>query len=88
VAFSETRLLSLLSSDLTLVEVGLCRPERFKAVLRVDEEQWLLVQAHGGKVSMQATAWRRDNRLEVQLPIGARWDAAAWDRLWLRCLQA
>jgi len=88
VAFSETRLLSLLSSDLTLVDVGLCQPERFKAVLRVDEEQWLLMQAQGGRVSMQATAWRRDSRLEVQLPIGARWDAAAWDRLWMRCMRA
>jgi len=87
-AFSETRLLSLLSSDLALVDAGLCRPERFKAVLRVDEEQWLLVQTHGGRVSMQTTAWRRDHRLEVQLPVGARWDAAAWDRLWTRCLQA
>ncbi len=85
-AFSETRLLSLLSSDLALVETGLCRPERFKAVLRVDEEQWLLMQMQGGKVSMQSTSWRRENRLEVQLPPGACWDASAWDRLWARCL--
>lgn len=87
-AFSETRVLSLLSSDLALVEATLCRPERFKAVLRIEEDQWMLVQMHGGKVAMQTTAWRRDNRLEVQLPPWARWDAAAWDRLWMRCLQA
>lgn len=87
-AFSESRLLSLLSSDLSLVEPALQRPERLKAVLRVDEDTWLLVQMHGGKVSMQPTAWRRDNRLELQLPVGAIWDAPAWDRLWARCIRS
>lgn len=87
-AFSETRLLTLLSSDLSLVDPQLVQPERFKAVLRIDEETWLLVQRVEGRVSMQPTAWRRDNRIEVQLPPGAPWDAAAWERLWQRCLAA
>lgn len=87
-AFSETRLLSLLSSDLSLVDPALRRPERFKAVLRVEEDQWLLVQMADGRVSMQPTAWRRDNRLELQLAPGAAWDAQAWERLWSRCLRA
>jgi G3E family GTPase len=84
-AFSETRLLSILSSDLSLIDPALSRPERFKAVLRVGEEDWLLVQMLNGRMTMQSTAWRRDNRLELQLPPGAAWDAAAWERLWLRC---
>jgi G3E family GTPase len=85
--FSETRLLSLLSSDLSLVDPALRRPERFKAVLRVEEDQWLLVQMADGRVSMQPTAWRRDNRLELHLAPGEPWDAQAWDRLWSRCLR-
>ena len=87
-AFSETRLLTLLSSDPALVDPALCRPERFKAVLRVDEETWLLVQIVEGHVAMQPTAWRRDNRIELQLPPGASWDVEAWERFWLRTLQA
>lgn len=83
--FSETRLLSVLSSDLRMIDPALSRPERFKAVLRVDEDNWLLVQMVGGRMSMQPTAWRRDNRLELQLPPEAPWDGAAWERLWLRC---
>lgn len=83
--FSETRLLSVLSSDLSLLDPALVRPERFKAVLRVGEEEWLLVQMVGGRMAMQPTAWRRDNRIELQLPPGVAWDAAAWERLWQRC---
>lgn len=85
IAFSETKLLSILSSDLSVIDPALSRPERFKAVLRVGEEDWLLVQMLNGKMAMQSTAWRRDNRLELQLPPGAVWDALAWERLWLRC---
>lgn len=84
-AFSETRLLSILSSDLAIIDPALTRPERFKAVLRTGEEEWLLVQMMEGRMAMQPTAWRRDNRIELQLPPGALWDAAAWERLWLRC---
>jgi len=83
-AFSETRILSVLRGEAGARE-GLVRPERLKAVLRIDEEQWLLLQLMAGGVSMQPTAWRRDNRLELQLPAGADWDAAAWERLWLDC---
>jgi len=85
IAFSETKLLSILSSDLSLIDPALSRPERFKAVLRVGEEDWLLVQMVNDKMAMQPTAWRRDNRLELQLPPSAVWDATAWERLWLRC---
>ncbi|MBU6378242.1 MAG: hypothetical protein KJS95_06875 [Gammaproteobacteria bacterium] len=86
-AFSETRLLAALSSDPALIEATLVRPERFKAVLRIDEELWLLLQIAEGRLAMQPTAWRRDNRIELQLPAGSPWDAAAWERLWTRCLQ-
>lgn len=85
VSFMEMRLLTLLSSDLSVFDPRLTRPERFKAVVRVDEDTWLLVQMVDGRLSMQPTAWRRDNRIEVQLPSGAEWDGEAWDRLWARC---
>jgi hypothetical protein len=58
-----------------------------KAVIRVDEDAWLLVQMVEGRLSMQPTAWRRDNRIEVQLSAAAEWDIEAWDRLWVRCLR-
>jgi len=86
-SFVELRLLTLLSSDLKLFDPGLSRPERLKAVVRVDEDTWLLIQVVEDRVSMQPTAWRRDNRIEVQLPPGAVWDVQAWDRLWARCLR-
>ncbi|MFM7396947.1 MAG: CobW family GTP-binding protein [Gammaproteobacteria bacterium] len=87
-SFVEVRLLTLLSSDLSLFDPALARPERLKAVIRVDEDTWLLLQMVQGRLSMQPTAWRRDNRIEVQLPPGAEWDADAWDRLWARCLRS
>jgi len=86
-SFVEVRLLTLLSSDLSLFDPGLSRPERLKAVIRVDEDAWLLVQMVEGRLSMQPTSWRRDNRIEVQLSAGAEWDLEAWDRLWTRCLR-
>ncbi len=84
-SFMEVRLLTLLLSDLSVFDPALSRPERFKAVVRVDEDTWLLVQMVDGRLSMQPTAWRRDNRIEVQLRSGASWDGEAWDRLWTRC---
>jgi G3E family GTPase len=86
-SFVEVRLLTLLSSDLSLFDPGLVRPERLKAVVRVDEDSWLLLQMVDNRLSMQPTAWRRDNRIEVHLSPGAEWDGEAWDRLWARCLQ-
>jgi G3E family GTPase len=86
-SFVEVRLLTLLSSDLSLFDPGLSRPERFKAVVRVDEDTWLLIQMVEGRLSMQPTAWRRDNRIEVHLLPGLEWDVEAWDRLWSRCLR-
>lgn len=86
-SFVEVRLLTLLSSDLSLFDSRLSRPERFKAVVRIDEDTWLLIQMVEGRLSMQPTAWRRDNRIEVQLPIGVEWDVEAWDGLWARCLR-
>jgi hypothetical protein len=86
-SFVEVRLLTLLSSDLSLFDPVLTRPERLKAVVRVDEDTWLLIQVVEGRLSMQPTAWRRDNRIEVHLPPGAVWDVRAWDRLWARCLR-
>lgn len=86
-SFVELRMLTLLSSDLSLFDPDLSRPERLKAVIRVDEDAWLLVQMVDGRLSMQPSAWRRDNRIEVQLPPGLPWNVDAWDRLWARCLR-
>jgi len=63
---------------------GIGRPERVKAVLRVGEDEWVLAQRAGEAVTLAPTAWRRDNRIEVQLAPGEPWHPEAWDDLWLR----
>lgn len=82
VSFSEARVMALLGAlpgDLP----GIGRPERVKAVLRVGEDEWVLVQRAGEAVTLAPTAWRRDNRIEVQLAPGEPWHPEAWDALWL-----
>ena len=59
--------------------------ERFKAVVRIAEDEWILLQWAEGTLSMSETAWRRDNRIELQCRPGSSWSAEAWDQLWLRC---
>jgi hypothetical protein len=81
VSFSESRILAALGADTGDI-AGLGRPERIKAVLRVDEDEWVLVQRAAGRVSLSPSAWRRDNRIEVQLEPGSAWDPRAWDALW------
>ena len=81
VSFSEARVLAALGADTEGIS-GLGRPERIKAVLRVDEDEWVLVQRAGGRVSLAPSAWRRDNRIEVQLAPGSDWDPRAWDAVW------
>jgi len=78
IAFSESRVLALLSAEPAT--------ERIKAVLRIDEDEWVLVQRAAGRIEMQSTAWRRDNRIEVLGMVGVAWDAEYWDNLWLRCM--
>jgi G3E family GTPase len=81
VSFSEARMMALfgaLPGGLT----GIGRPERVKAVLRVGEDEWVLLQRAGEAVTLAPTAWRRDNRIEVQLAPGEPWHPEAWDALW------
>jgi G3E family GTPase len=52
---------------------------RFKAVLRVAEDRWLLVQHQGGPLQMRESAWRRDSRAEVLFAPGTVVDWAALD---------
>jgi hypothetical protein len=52
--------------------------------LRVGEDEWVLAQRAGEAVTLAPTAWRRDNRIEVQLAPGEPWHPEAWDDLWLR----
>ena len=85
VAFSRTRLASVLSAGAAPLGEAAGVLERFKAVVRVTDNEWLLVQWVEGELSMSATAWRRDNRLELQCVPGSAWSAAEWDQLWLRC---
>jgi G3E family GTPase len=87
VCFSEARVLALLGA-LPGDVPGIGRPERVKAVLRVGEDEWLLAQRVGDAVTLEPTAWRRDNRIEVQLAPGEAWDPHAWDALWLRARRA
>ena len=86
-AFSRTRLLAALGSALEEWAPELGQAERIKAVVRVAEEEWLLVQRVGDQLSVTPSAWRRDNRLEVLCAAGAAWQPEAWDALWQRCLQ-
>lgn len=86
VSFSEARVLMALGAD-TEGLTGLGHPERIKAVLRIDEDEWVLVQRAGGRVSIAPSAWRRDNRIEVQLAPGSDWDPRAWDAVWHRAMR-
>ena len=81
VSFSEARVLAALGADTSGI-AGLGRPERIKAVLRVDDDQWVLVQRTGDRVALAPSAWRRDNRIEVQLASGSEWGPRAWDAVW------
>lgn len=85
VAFSRTRLASaFVAAPAPLGEqAGVL--ERFKAVVRVGEDDWILVQWAEGVLTMTETAWRRDNRLELQCVAGSACSAREWDQLWLRC---
>jgi G3E family GTPase len=87
VSFSEARVMALLGA-LPGDVPGVGRPERVKAVLRVGEDEWVLAQRVGDAVTLAPTAWRRDNRIEVQLLPGEPWDPQAWDALWLRACRS
>ena len=80
VAFDEQRALAAVRDG-----IGAQRAARLKAVLRVDEDRWLLLQHHGAAVSMREISWRRDSRIEVLYPCDAAVDWAAWDALWSAC---
>jgi len=80
VAFDEQRALAAVRDG-----IGSQRPVRLKAVLRADEDFWLLLQHHGDAVSMREISWRRDSRIEVLFPGDAAVDWAAWDALWSDC---
>ncbi len=79
--FSESRLMAALLADTELNR----SIERFKAVVRVGDDEWVLLQRAGGRLQATATSWRRDHRLEVQNLPGAPLDLAQWDALWARC---
>ncbi len=79
--FDEQRLLG----ELTRVAVA-ARPARLKAVLRVAEDRWLLIQHHGGSLSMRDISWRRDSRIELLFPPGSAPDWSAWDAVWTRSM--
>lgn len=80
VAFDEQRALAAVRDG-----IGAQRAARVKAVLRVDEDRWLLLQHHGAAVSMREISWRRDSRIEVLYPRDMAVDWAAWDALWSAC---
>lgn len=85
VAFSRSRLAAVLTAGAAPLGAAAGELERFKAVVRIAEDEWMLVQWAQGVLSMSETAWRRDNRLELQCRPGSAWSAEAWDQLWLRC---
>ena len=61
---------------------------RIKAVVRVAEDEWCLLQSVEGHVTSAPTAWRRDNRIEVIASATQHFDPAHWDAEWLRQLQS
>lgn len=52
---------------------------RFKAVLRVAEDRWLLVQHDGGPLTLRESSWRRDSRAELVAQPGQDVDWSALD---------
>jgi G3E family GTPase len=58
VCFDEARVLGLLGQAVR----GFAR---FKAVLRVAEDRWLLAQHEGGALTLRESSWRRDSRAEL-----------------------
>lgn len=79
--FSEARLMAALLAD-TEANRAI---ERFKAVVRVGEDEWVLLQRVGAHLQASPTSWRRDHRLEVQNLPGTPLDLSHWDALWMRC---
>ena len=79
--FSEARLMAALLADTELNRAI----ERFKAVVRVGEDDWVLLQRAGARLQASPTSWRRDHRLEVQNVPGMPLDLSQWDALWARC---
>lgn len=79
--FSETRLMAALLADTELTRAV----ERFKAVVRVGEDEWVLLQRAGARLQATPTSWRRDHRLEVQNVPGIPLDLSQWDALWAHC---
>jgi G3E family GTPase len=80
VAFDEQRALAAVRNG-----IGSRRPVRLKAVLRVGDDRWLLLQHHGAAVSTRAISWRRDSRIEVLYTAECAADWPAWDALWSGC---
>lgn len=83
--FSETRLLAALSARPIGGDAALALPDRLKALVQISADEWVLLQWVDGRLSLQPSAWRRDQRIEVQTAPGRTFDAQAWNRLWLRC---
>jgi len=79
--FSEALLMAALLAD---TEVNRA-VERFKAVVRVGEDEWILLQRAGARLQASPTSWRRDHRLEVQNLPGVPLNLLQWDALWARC---
>ena len=82
-AFDEQRVLAALRRG-----IGSPPPVRLKAVLRVAEDRWLLLQHHGAAVTAREISWRRDSRIEVLYPVDVAVDWAAWDAIWGECQES
>ncbi len=61
---------------------------RLKIVARVSEDDWLLAQSAGGRVTEADSGWRRDSRIELVLESCAAPDWDRWDLLWQSCQRA
>jgi G3E family GTPase len=84
VEFSRARLAGEIGAALH-GEPSLCTAVRIKGVFRVAEDAYALVQLDGRQLDVAPSAWRRDSRVEVLVPVAPAVGWADWDALWRRC---
>lgn len=61
--------------------------ERFKAVLRVDVEAWLMLHRWDDQLSITVGTWHADNRMEIQMQSGEQADWLAWHHAFAQLAQ-
>jgi G3E family GTPase len=87
VAFSSDRLAAAVGVAVRATAAG-AAVVRVKGVFRVAEDAYVLAQHDGRAMQLDASSWRRDNRVEVLVEGPADIDWSRWDQLWTHCQAA